>query len=503
MERNLAGVRTMVRKLNNLGLLHGIQEVVMHFDSLQTEYLLQSIWDRTTFVSEYLVTPPTIPNIVGTCNPTVVERVAQHLHKKLRKKETHNNNLGKPPFVAPASQNNTIQKSIKKHWVDKPKVNGSGDTSAILTDVAGFRQILEHALLFHAAIHEFHELDPILQCNYKLLKEKLNFLHNSILAGIYRGDNGIDVRTCKCHAHFHLTEDIKRYGAPMGFDASKGERNLKSWAKRVSKTARKCGQSIFIHQTAKRVSDHLVLQRASQILGEENPKQRRVEAPVETRWRYTRKLHHMLYKIETEEATLVGGNVSKGVETFQELLTKEIRQFLTGRHGPEGDIRIWKEIKIDLGHGNGYHRVRAYHDFDAHGKFYDWVQVKEEGDESFYRPSKVLLLYQTDAEENRALIWRAMQPTEAERRLETNLSARWKMELHRSGLPVIESIPLESIERCILVHEHWKCKNNHHLPETILPPGVDTSIFSIEESYDRYSWLLNFLDEIRWNPSSK
>ena len=194
-----------------------------------------------------------------------------------------------------------------------------------------------------------------------------------------------------------------------------------------------------------------------------------------------------------------GGKETKGVETYQELLTKEIRQFLTSQHGSEGEVRIWKEIKVDLGHGSGYHRVRAYHDFDAHGKFYDWVQVKEEGHESFYRPGKVLLLYQTNTGENRALIWRAMQPTEAERRLETNLSARWRMELQLTGLPVIHSIPLESIERCILVHQHWKCKHNNHLPETILSPGVDTSIFSIDEAYDRYSWVLNFLDEVRWS----
>ena len=52
----------------------------------------------------------------------------------------------------------------------------------------------------------------------------------------------------------------------MGYDAAKGERNLKFWAKEMSKTARKCGQAIFMEQTFKRVTDHLVLQQANNII---------------------------------------------------------------------------------------------------------------------------------------------------------------------------------------------------------------------------------------------
>jgi hypothetical protein len=40
----------------------------------------------------------------------------------------------------------------------------------------------------------------------------------------------------------------------MGYDAGTGERNLKRWDKGVSKTARKCGQAMFMEQTASRVT---------------------------------------------------------------------------------------------------------------------------------------------------------------------------------------------------------------------------------------------------------
>jgi hypothetical protein len=82
---------------------------------------------------------------------------------------------------------------------------------------------------------------------------------------IYRGDNSVNVHTGKIHSHFHLAKATQENGSPMGFDANLGERGLKSWAKAVSKTARKCGDATFVTQTAKRTGDHLLLAKARRI----------------------------------------------------------------------------------------------------------------------------------------------------------------------------------------------------------------------------------------------
>jgi hypothetical protein len=170
---------------------------------------------------------------------------------------------------------------------------------------------------------------------------------------------------------------------------------------------------------------------------------------------------------------------------------------------------IWKEILLNLGIGEGEHRVRASHDFDIHGPFFDWVQLKkvpehgqqrdQKSNENDYRPSKVLLLYQIE-EEDFALVWQARTATPAERRRETNLSARWKMDLQKDGLPCVTSVPTALIERCIFVYEHWRCLNNSHLPSTSYCDGLprDTNTFAIDEVYERFSWADNFLNDSQW-----
>ena len=147
--------------------------------------------------------------------------------------------------------------------------------------------------------------------------------------------------------------------------------------------------------------------------------------------------------------------------------------------------------------------VRAFHHFDVHGRFFDWVHVKH-GDIGGYVPALVLLLYRKgppEEKDNYALVWKCLPATNNERKHETNISARWKMKLLESGLPHIESIKSDKILDCIKVNQHWRCKPNCHLPSTPLLPGMDKSMFVIDESYERYSWLLNYVDSDRWEPT--
>jgi hypothetical protein len=337
---------------------------------------------------------------------------------------------------------------------------------------------------------------------------------NSILPRIYRGDNTFDVATCKCHSHLHLVKDVEYYGDPMGFDASKGERNLKAWAKHISKTARKRGHATFIRQTANRVSDHQLIKTVEQSLSKHNapvfptigvaaraahngPDENSMSTTV--KWKYTRKKCHMRYDLQTKEAALDDGTTSYGNAGCHKLLTPHVKQVLDALHGDVGFLSIWKEIRVDLvGCGGGYHYVRAFHDFDACGHFFDWIHLVTDGHQaSSYRPAKVLLLY-CFQDQHYALVWKARAATRAELDQETNLSARWKMDLQENGLPLLVSVPIDHIEKCILVYEHWHCRGGNHLPTTEIAPGLDRSMFVIDEAYERSSWALNFIDDERW-----
>ena len=90
-----------------------------------------------------------------------------------------------------------------------------------------------------------------------------------------------------------------------------------------------------------------------------------------------------------------------------------------------------------------------------------------------------------------ALVWKALHPTESKRRHETNITACWKMALLPNGMPKVELISTNDIESCISVNTHWNSGSR-------CLPVVDTSMFVIDESYERYAWALNFVDDERW-----
>jgi hypothetical protein len=207
----------------------------------------------------------------------------------------------------------------------------------------------------------------------------------------------------------------------------------------------------------------------------------------------------MRYNLQTKEAALEPGTTSYGTNAgCHKLLTPNVTQVLHTQHGDVGFFSIWKEIRVDLdGEGGGYHYVRAFRDFDSSGHYFDWVHLTDRNHEKSYRPAMVVLLY-CFQEQHYALVWKTKPAADAETSLETNLSARWKMDLQVNGLPRLVSVPIDDIEKCIYVHEHWRCRDGNHLPTTALRPGDDRSMFVVDEVYERSSWALNFIDDQRW-----
>jgi hypothetical protein len=155
MPRTIADVRKMVQSLNVLGLLTSIlEELIPSFDELHTEYLLQIIWDRignkdpspTTVLQDFNLDYPMV-------NGASVTKSTRCLHKQLRR---HQGELKESQRTV----SSVVQSRIEKHWYNKPKVKGLGNTSCILTDVMGFRDVLHSALVFHALNMNFMNWTP-------------------------------------------------------------------------------------------------------------------------------------------------------------------------------------------------------------------------------------------------------------------------------------------------------------------------------------------------------
>ncbi len=113
------------------------------------------------------------------------------------------------------------------------------------------------------------------------------------------------------------------------------------------------------------------------------------------KWTFTRKKAHIRYNILTEALSVVEFSIPENVSPNM-LLTQEIRDVLRSSHntdeGVKPEIQIWKEIKMSTEEGQRDKYVRAFHHFDVHGSFFDWVHVKH-GPRDGYVPALVLLLY--------------------------------------------------------------------------------------------------------------
>jgi hypothetical protein len=522
LPRHLRGVRKIVDHLDGLRLMFAV-DPEQPLDELQTEYILQAVWYRSArkgtvpLLEAGAVIPSSFHgDIVGNgneanSNDTVKGSVSDMLANNMRRgdpslsyqsanvqeADARKKRAAPPP---PSSTKLTrIAKYIPKHWIDKPKQSGRGETSAILTDVHGYRSVLEHALIFHAIVHEFHELEAVIQKDTNHLEDRIRECMDVVLDGIYRGDNTVDINTGKIHSHFHLARATEEYGAPMGFDANLGERGLQSWAKHVSKTARKCGDATFVTQTAKRVADHLLLAKVKRFyqVDEDTVRKSPLDlCPGET-WKYTRRKCHMTFNLGSGESeTLLPKEFCE--DENKKLLLPLVRSKLKECHGDNGVVRIWKEILLAPSPGARQY-IRAFHFFDEYGPFFDWVQVKNTDNNSDqYIPGKVLLLYSVEGD-NFAMVWMAKKATAAERMQETNISARWKMDFTADGTPAIVSVPTDSLSGCLFVFEHIKPRGAHIPLNPVVEEKRDSYI--IDEAYERYSWALNFLDPSRWKNS--
>jgi hypothetical protein len=134
-----------------------------------------------------------------------------------------------------------IKNVTKKHLRDKPKVDGLGPTSAVMSDMRSLLLFLEFVLVFHAFCKYSHSLPPDLRIATELIDSSgrnLILYFNKI---IYRGNNTLDSRTTKIHAQKRTGLNYLAICCLMHASCELGERLLKTEAKGISSTAQQRG----------------------------------------------------------------------------------------------------------------------------------------------------------------------------------------------------------------------------------------------------------------------
>ena len=527
IQRTQIGARKLVEGLDFLDLLF-VLRLLPQLDKLQVEYLIQVVWfrccrndNRKPAARPSLTAVPDALYHGGSTTASQEEKLnlAKSLHRRFSKgrpgfsliadqqvgtkvetKKTSNESDNESDDVSQVATP-AIRARIKKHFLSKPKVKGTGDTCAFLTDVPGIRSVLEHSLILNAILQEHHQLSGFLQRDLNQLSNGIHKCLDVITKGIYRGDNSVDCATCKIHAHCHIVRDIAEYGSPSNYDATLGERGLKLWAKAPGRTARKCGEATFITQTASRISDRQILSKARRLVDSrvslDDKSHTSSNVPMLLPWCFARISCHMFYDLEHNVAWYnEKGQASVDNPSCRDLLLPQIVKVLHSTHGSRGMVHIWKEGRISLGEGQGTHYVRAYHKFDAYSPYFDWVSLKDrnkEGDAS-YVPAKALLLYQFEGQAY-CLCWRAKTAEATDQKYETNISARWRMSFRREDdRPLLISVPITDVQNTLWVYQHFP-----QTPPFPQCPTANKTRYTIEQAYTRYEWALNFLDQSRWH----
>jgi hypothetical protein len=501
MDRTRTGVTNLVKQVVRHDLTFFL-DAAHQYDELQTEYFLHA-------VHKYLNVPWSFSearNAIRHRNFTLSEAeksCAKEFFTCLRKDPTcQQPNPRKKKKIEDIVEYDDLPTNIPKHNIVRPKVKGDGPTSCILTDVIGFRNVLQRGLCFHSLIHYFEEVvgkDGTI--DIEVIRRRVAEYVEEYSRVIYRGDDSVDCNTCKMHAHLHLSEDIDEYGHPMNWEAGKGERGLKVWAKLASRTALKQSISVFTHQTALRVSEDALLSKMKSLLPVRKATTVQTERPSNNRTNgqcslLNRAHPHFLFDLRTKKTTIHTATVvqRKLFNETESIIPDAVMNYLRTMEGRDGTLKIWRDATISIGDDDEkkiQKDVRACSIYDKYGPFFDWVQVQWKTDntsnlllgansstssdtpraaaavntsgqqaaavDTSGSPAKVLLIYEDRNNELCFIVhacnWRSIE----EKKERTLLTSRWSLEYTPSTKKTaqgMKQIPSKIILRKVKVGEN-------------------------------------------------
>ena len=354
----------------------------------------------------------------------------------------------------------------------KKTVGKNGKTSAILCDrVVDFKMFLEVCLGWHAFCHYSYLLEPHQRQNMAVLDVATRRMIEMFDQFVYRGHNTNDTRTCKCHSHLHSTHTYQEYGDPRQYNAGKGERGLKDWAKFPAKTAQKRDEATFLKQTTSRIKDVMLLDRSNRIFGylfgdtrREEPADENLAAEELGPYRLRYKVPRWLFRLTDGECIFVNQRQNK--YRFERVIDPYLLKWLrTENQMIDGDVlEIYTEICKD-----GFKEaLRAHPHYTKRGEpWYDWAMIEWFNSETSTIqnvPGKLLLFYRVFGfDQVWALVHCCGYETFAEGMFESSkLISRHEHSFQQSSthrsVPTLEQIMIESISHGVVGIEEVKEK---------------------------------------------
>jgi hypothetical protein len=387
--------------------------------------------------------------------------------KKAMGKNAHVLNKGK--------SRDYIPNVTPKHYREKPKTKGEGNTSAVLSDVSSLAIFLEFAECYHSHCKYSSSLPPDLRDSFDIVEYGGRNLIRYFEKMIYRGDNSVDARTTKVHAQMRTGQNYKSQRNVQHSTCATGERLLKTEAKGISGTAQQRGHETFEKQTCLRIGDRLIMDNFQRCLEEMQESAAFLLAVAEQDLvvgaeqkpkgdRFSRQQPHFHLSREGKkvQASDRKGNLRDPDKQSGMLPDLVVKYLLT--EDPNIDhYEVYSEIII---RDDSY--IRAWPNYRTTGAWYDFVSVQWEL--GIFFPARVLCFYNKTEEDGEqkpyALVHVVDEASKGKVKntidslLTTHFRMAYSSKFNRrlTSVPTIRSVPVESIDSCLMGYLHKPSK---------------------------------------------
>ena len=289
----------------------------------------------------------------------------------------------------------------------------------------------------------------------------------------------------------------------MQYDAAKGERGLKDWAKGITVTAQKCGIDIFLFQTIQRVSTLQLLLKSQQLdlwqsHRDQLNKASSTIAPVAehtVRPVMNRRMPHFRYNTVTKVLYSVDRKGNENVATRKTgLIDIRILSKIQRDHGDLEVIDLWGEIYLTTKTSDGGQLLRGHPKFDRYGEMFDWVAVTFDTTDGNGQmgPAKILAFFKDSAGIDCAVVHATLVSSGRETKAgNTMLVQNNRLEFTPTGQPALRTIRVNQIDRGLMAFEHENFKGA--LPSNI-NYAQDKSKYIVTCIENRSNWAHLFFE---------
>lgn len=389
-----------------------------------------------------------------------------------------------------------VEGTILKHYRQKVKEKGVGNTAAILTeDAKSFQYFIEYLMSFHSFCRYSVSLPIDLQQNLDLVDFGSRTVVQYFEKMVYRGDNTVDSRTTKVHANMRVGLNHSCLGSCMHADCQTGERLLKTKAKKVSATAQQRGNSTFEKQTMHRIRDEIIMSKYETFMKEEQQKSN----------------DHAPNPTGDQTGAASPGNVTRHIANFRYIpITRRwIKLDRKGNNVGVADIDVGiTEAYLELEPNETEYElygeiqlkdksfVRATPDYSQTGPWYDYVNVKWmlEGNKTLVYPARCLGFYKKkDIKDGSVQIMALVHGTDKPKStggtssLDTMLTLHYWLEYDaETKKPKIYTVSISTIESVALCFHHQFREKD----ETLFPRDKSGLMLVRPRSDWSYVWMV-------------